>query len=100
MFYSFYFCSKHWSLIIVCPDFKFGYIVDSINEGKTHKSYKLVKIIEEVFEINFKWYMAQLWNEEGYFEESQIENLVVDLMSKLLKRCFDLVSISLCFILL
>ncbi|KAJ0747547.1 putative non-specific serine/threonine protein kinase [Helianthus annuus] len=76
MFYNFYFCSKHWSLIIVCPDFKFGYLVDFINEGKTHINYKLVKIIEEVFEINFKWHMAQLWNEEGYFEESQIENLV------------------------
>ncbi|MFS8016789.1 putative papain-like cysteine peptidase superfamily [Helianthus anomalus] len=110
MFYNFYFCSKHWSLIIVCPDFKFGYIADSLNERKTHKNYMLVNIIEEVFEINFKWQMAQckqkkcnwecgymvikhmkefidsiqhdlvnrLWNEEGYFEESQIEYLVVD----------------------
>ncbi|MFS8008826.1 hypothetical protein Hanom_Chr14g01277471 [Helianthus anomalus] len=41
-----------------------------------------------------------LWNEERYFEESQMENLVVDLISGLLKRCFDLVSTSLCFILL
>ncbi|KAJ0848701.1 putative secoisolariciresinol dehydrogenase [Helianthus annuus] len=73
-----YSAGKHWSLIIVCPDFKFGYLVDFINEGKTHINYKLVKIIEEVFEINFKWHMAQLWNEEGYFEESQIENLVSD----------------------
>ncbi|MFS8008316.1 hypothetical protein Hanom_Chr14g01271281 [Helianthus anomalus] len=40
----FYFCSKHWSLIIVCPDFKFCYIVDSINEGKTHKNYMLFHI--------------------------------------------------------
>ncbi|KAF5775331.1 hypothetical protein HanXRQr2_Chr13g0610901 [Helianthus annuus] len=75
-----WFAMKHWSLIIVCPDFKFSYIVDSINDGKTLKNYKLVKIIEEVFEINFKWHMVQLWNEEGDFEESQIENLVVDLM--------------------
>ncbi|KAF5786815.1 putative Ulp1 protease family catalytic domain, papain-like cysteine peptidase superfamily [Helianthus annuus] len=120
MFYNFYFCSKHWSLIIVCPDFKFGNIVDSINEGKTQKNYKLVKITEEVVEINFKWHMAQckqqkgscecgymvikhmkefidsiqhdlvnrLWNEEGYFEESQIENLVVDLMSGFIKKMF------------
>ncbi|KAJ0752069.1 putative papain-like cysteine peptidase superfamily [Helianthus annuus] len=99
-----YLARKHWSFIIVCPDFKFGYIVDSINEGKAHKSYKLVKIIEEVFEINFKWHMAQckqqkgswecgymvnrLWNEEGYFEESQIENLVVDLMLGFIKKMF------------
>ncbi|MFS7918418.1 hypothetical protein Hanom_Chr03g00200761 [Helianthus anomalus] len=59
MFYNFYFCSKHWSLIIVCPTFKFGYIIDSINEEKTHKNYMLVKIIEEVFKINFKWHMSQ-----------------------------------------
>ncbi|KAM0015471.1 hypothetical protein Hdeb2414_s0032g00711201 [Helianthus debilis subsp. tardiflorus] len=84
----FYFCSKHWSLIIVCPDFKFSYIVDSINEGKTHKNYMLVKIIEEVFKINFKWHMSHLWNEEGYFEESQIENLVVDLMSGFIEKMF------------
>ncbi|KAM0069770.1 putative papain-like cysteine peptidase superfamily [Helianthus debilis subsp. tardiflorus] len=53
-----YLARKHWSLIIVCPDFKFGYIVDSIKEGKTHKKYKLVKIIEDAFGINFNWHMA------------------------------------------
>ncbi|MFS7899932.1 hypothetical protein Hanom_Chr11g01028821 [Helianthus anomalus] len=37
MFYNFYFCSKHWSLIIVCPDFKFGYIFDFIKEGRLVK---------------------------------------------------------------
>ncbi|MFS8010029.1 putative papain-like cysteine peptidase superfamily [Helianthus anomalus] len=114
MFYNFYFCSKHWSFIIVCPDFKFGYIIDSINEAKTHKNYKPVKIIEEVFEINFKWHMAQCKQQKGswkcwymvikhmkefidsiqhdlvnrYFEESQIENLVVDLMSEFIKKLF------------
>ncbi|KAJ0623446.1 hypothetical protein HanIR_Chr01g0031981 [Helianthus annuus] len=30
----------------------------------------------------------RLWNEEGYFEESQIENLVVDLMSGFIKKMF------------
>ncbi|MFS7956886.1 hypothetical protein Hanom_Chr07g00659861 [Helianthus anomalus] len=44
----------------------------------------LVKIIEEVF----KWHITQLWNEEEYFEESQIENLVVDLMSGFIKKMF------------
>ncbi|KAF5786369.1 hypothetical protein HanXRQr2_Chr10g0440111 [Helianthus annuus] len=65
MFYNFYFCSKHWLLIIVYPGFKFGYIVDSINEGKTHKNYMLVKIIEEVFKINFKWHMSQCKQQKG-----------------------------------
>ncbi|KAJ0626351.1 putative papain-like cysteine peptidase superfamily [Helianthus annuus] len=60
-----WFAMKHWSLIIVCPDFKFSYIVDSINDGKTLKNYKLVKIIEEVFEINFKWHMVQCKQQKG-----------------------------------
>ncbi|MFS7919098.1 hypothetical protein Hanom_Chr03g00208891 [Helianthus anomalus] len=29
-----------------------------------------------------------LWNEEGYFEESQIENLVIDLMLRFIKNMF------------
>ncbi|KAF5791889.1 hypothetical protein HanXRQr2_Chr09g0399921 [Helianthus annuus] len=30
----------------------------------------------------------QLWNEEGYFEESQIETIVVDLLSGFIKKMF------------
>ncbi|KAJ0468166.1 hypothetical protein HanPSC8_Chr14g0612841 [Helianthus annuus] len=30
----------------------------------------------------------RLWNEGGYFEESQIKNLVVDLMSGFIKKMF------------
>ncbi|XP_021978703.1 uncharacterized protein LOC110874138 [Helianthus annuus] len=115
-----YLAGKYWSLIIVCPDFKFGNIVDSIRKGRPIKITSSSRITEEVFEINFKWHMAQckqqkgscecgymvikhmkefidsiqhdlvnrLWNEEGYFEESQIENLVVDLMSGFIKKMF------------
>ncbi|KAF5807022.1 hypothetical protein HanXRQr2_Chr05g0228851 [Helianthus annuus] len=62
--------------------------------------YMVIKHMKEFIDSIQHDLVNRLWNEEGYFEESQIENLVVDLMSKLLKRCFDLVSISLCFILL
>ncbi|KAJ0844149.1 hypothetical protein HanRHA438_Chr15g0699221 [Helianthus annuus] len=30
----------------------------------------------------------RIWNEEGYFEESQIENLVVDLLLEFIKKMF------------
>ncbi|MFS7889201.1 hypothetical protein Hanom_Chr00s000003g01604151 [Helianthus anomalus] len=102
MFYNFYFCSKHWSFIIVCPDFKFGYIVDSINEAKTHKNYKpckqqkcswkcwymVIKHMKEFIDSIQHDLVNRLWNEEEYFEESQFENLVVDLMSEFIKKLF------------
>ncbi|KAJ0692741.1 hypothetical protein HanPI659440_Chr15g0589381 [Helianthus annuus] len=32
--------------------------------------------------------LNRIWNEEGYFEESQIENLVVDLLLEFIKKMF------------
>ncbi|KAJ0582059.1 hypothetical protein HanHA300_Chr04g0148061 [Helianthus annuus] len=65
MFYNFYFCSKHWSLIIVCPDFKFGNIVDSITKGRpikiTSSSRSLKKFLRLILSGTWHRYVNTLF---------------------------------------
>ncbi|KAK9070275.1 hypothetical protein SSX86_010675 [Deinandra increscens subsp. villosa] len=84
-----WFAIKHWSLLIVCPTYKSGYIIDSKRTGKNKNSYLLVSILEEVFRVRFNWHVVKFWNEEGNFPHSEIEDLVLRLMQEFINKVFE-----------
>ncbi|KAJ0551342.1 hypothetical protein HanRHA438_Chr07g0319581 [Helianthus annuus] len=49
-------------------------------KGSWECGYMVIKHMKEFIDSIQHDLVNRLWNEEGYFEESQIENLVVDLM--------------------
>ncbi|MFS8017257.1 hypothetical protein Hanom_Chr15g01378271 [Helianthus anomalus] len=51
-------------------------------------SYMVIKHMQEFIDNIQHDLVNRLWNQEKYFGESQIENLVVDLMSGFIKKLF------------
>ncbi|KAK9056921.1 hypothetical protein SSX86_024286 [Deinandra increscens subsp. villosa] len=54
------FNSAHWSLLIISPTHKEGYILDSIRGMKNHYDYPLIHVIEKSFGGNFEWQMVKI----------------------------------------
>ncbi|KAK9059737.1 hypothetical protein SSX86_020441 [Deinandra increscens subsp. villosa] len=63
-----YLAGKHWSLLIVCPTYKSGYIIDSKRTGKNKNSYLLVSILEEVFRVRFNWHVVKCKQQSSSWE--------------------------------
>ncbi|KAK9049567.1 hypothetical protein SSX86_031464 [Deinandra increscens subsp. villosa] len=63
-----YLVGKHWSLLIVCPTYKSGYIIDSKRTGKNKNSYLLVSILEEVFRVRFNWHVVKCKQQSSSWE--------------------------------
>lgn len=60
LLYNFYFCSNHWTLIIICPSTERGYIIDSIRREKDQHDYLLTSVIEDAFGFPFLWDMVKV----------------------------------------
>ncbi|KAJ0463345.1 putative Ulp1 protease family catalytic domain, papain-like cysteine peptidase superfamily [Helianthus annuus] len=86
----------HWSLIILHPASYRGYIVDSMRNGKTKRSYTLVSIINKVFgKRYFKWEMVQCKQQEDTWEcgymvikhiKEFVEHIQYDIVKELWKE--------------
>ncbi|KAJ0795491.1 putative papain-like cysteine peptidase superfamily [Helianthus annuus] len=83
-----YLANNHWTLIIICPSTKRGYIIDSINREKDQHSYLLTSIIDEAFGFPFLWEMVKLWNEKGFLPQKEIDKLILDLTPQFISRVF------------
>lgn len=55
-----YLCSMHWSLIIVWPKQKRGYILDSLMDKKTKDHYLFPTVVEKAFKVKFNWQMVKV----------------------------------------
>ncbi|MFS8031750.1 hypothetical protein Hanom_Chr17g01549601 [Helianthus anomalus] len=89
----------HTEVFITMGDMLHSYLLNGDAPSKS-SGYMVIKHMKEFIDSIEHDLVNRLWNEEEYFEESQIENLVVDLVSGFIKTMFDVVSISLCFIFL
>ncbi|MFS7936085.1 putative papain-like cysteine peptidase superfamily [Helianthus anomalus] len=55
-----YLANDHWTLIVICPSTKRGYIIDSISREKDQHSYLLTSVIDEAFGFPFLWDMVNV----------------------------------------
>ncbi|MFS7963040.1 putative papain-like cysteine peptidase superfamily [Helianthus anomalus] len=72
-----YLADNHWTLIIICPSTKRGYIIDSISREKDQHSYLLTSVSDEAFGFPFLWDMVNLWNEKGCLPQKEIDKLIL-----------------------
>ncbi|GKA18531.1 protein kinase-like domain, concanavalin A-like lectin/glucanase domain protein [Tanacetum coccineum] len=60
-------CDAHWVLIVLCPNSRKGYILDSYKyEEKNENSYYFPGIVERAFDTKFDWMMVKVgWDCRG-----------------------------------